>query len=469
MIEPDTHLIVLRDTNHAEREREVGRAMARAREEAPAPRRRVIRTRRPSPPLADNHADPFDFDDGFGTFQNESPNEADAPAAPDFTRMGIDEIERSVLPKPAVSFETASAETLREIANDPSVRSVAPRMELALPRAIRDADLSPHEVHLDAQDLASGRERTWGIDAIGAGNTALDGAGVTVAVLDTGIARSHPAFPEPEIEIVRRNFTDGEDHDVNGHGTHCAGTIFGRPVDGLRIGVAPGVTRVLIGKVLGPGQTTAGLIEALNWAHLEGANIVSMSLGFDFPAYRERLVDQGVPSLAATSMALEAYTLNLALFDEWMDMNRVNEDRGKGMLICAASGNESARNADIAYRINTSSPAAARNVLSVGAVAKTDTGVEVASFSNMRPTLVGPGVSIVSASHEGGLVALNGTSMACPHVAGLAALIWQDQSQGRRGATATSVKAQLIDDARVEVFAQDADFSDLGRGLAHLT
>jgi subtilisin family serine protease len=95
----------------------------------------------------------------------------------------------------------------------------------------------------------------WGIEAVGASTSPFTGKGVTVAVLDTGIDKGHPAFAG--VEITGRNFTAGTPDDIsdtNSHGTHCAGTIFGRAVAGTRIGVAPGVSRAVIGKVLGPGR-----------------------------------------------------------------------------------------------------------------------------------------------------------------------------------------------------------------------
>ena len=70
------------------------------------------------------------------------------------------------------------------------------------------------------------------------------------------------------VDLERRNFTTGSDDDKDGHGTHCAGTIFGRDVDGLRIGVARGVDRAIIGKVLGPGGgASSDLADAITWAY----------------------------------------------------------------------------------------------------------------------------------------------------------------------------------------------------------
>jgi subtilisin family serine protease len=73
----------------------------------------------------------------------------------------------------------------------------------------------------------------WGVRAIRADMSPYSGEGVIVAVLDTGIDAAHPAFAG--MELVQRDFTGAGNGDVHGHGTHCAGTIFGRDVDGLRV------------------------------------------------------------------------------------------------------------------------------------------------------------------------------------------------------------------------------------------
>ena len=88
-------------------------------------------------------------------------------------------------------------------------------------------------------------------EILGSSPDDLTGAGVRVAVLDTGIMPTHAAFENMSLKM--RNFAGENVDDANdgqGHGTHCAGTIFGRDVDGIRIGVARGVEDVLIGKVL---------------------------------------------------------------------------------------------------------------------------------------------------------------------------------------------------------------------------
>ena len=87
----------------------------------------------------------------------------------------------------------------------------------------------------------------WGVEAVGATTSPFDGNSVTIAVLDTGIDTAHPAFAGLELDLM--DFTADEEGvpgsapDHHGHGTHVAGTIFGREVNGTRIGVAPGVKK----------------------------------------------------------------------------------------------------------------------------------------------------------------------------------------------------------------------------------
>ncbi len=126
-----------------------------------------------------------------------------------------------------------------------------------------------------------------------------------MAELDTGIDATHPAFAG--VELVQQDFTGEGDGDGNGHGTHCAGTVFGRDVDGQRIGVARGVSKALIGKVLGAdgGGDSDMIFRAIQWAVGSGANVISMSLGFDFPGLVADRVKAGWPPDLATSRALE--------------------------------------------------------------------------------------------------------------------------------------------------------------------
>ena len=89
----------------------------------------------------------------------------------------------------------------------------------------------------------------WGISAVKADESPFAGAGVTIAVLDTGVEAAHPAFAG--VTVVEADFSGSGNGDRQGHGTHCAGTILGREVEGTRIGVATGVTSLLAGVLSG--------------------------------------------------------------------------------------------------------------------------------------------------------------------------------------------------------------------------
>ncbi len=164
--------------------------------------------------------------------------------------------------------------------------------------------IKPFAADAAAEPAAVGT--SWGVEAVGAVSSPFTGSGIKVAVLDTGVDASHPAFQG--VNVVTNNFTDEADGDENGHGTHCAGTALGRDVDGFRIGVARGVTDLVAGKVLGEqGGSTQGVVKGIQWALDNGANVISMSLGIDFPGAVDQFVQQGMKVQPATSRALEAY------------------------------------------------------------------------------------------------------------------------------------------------------------------
>jgi subtilisin family serine protease len=143
--------------------------------------------------------------------------------------------------------------------------------------------------------------------------------------------------------LVQRNFTGESEEDLDGHGTHCAGTIFGRDVDGKRIGVAPQVPTAVIGKVIGAaGADSDVIVTAIEWALGNDAQVISMSLGFDFPGMVVELEREGVPTELATSMALEGYRANILLFERLGSLVQARATFTGPCLLVAAAGNESA-------------------------------------------------------------------------------------------------------------------------------
>jgi subtilisin family serine protease len=312
-------------------------------------------------------------------------------------------------------------------------------------------------------EAAPGPGAAWGIETVGATTSPSTGAGVKVAVLDTGIDAGHPAFQG--VTITQQDFTGEGDGDDDGHGTHCAGTIAGRDVGGFRFGVAPGVDELLIGKVLGVnGGSTDAVAQGMQWALQSGANVLSMSLGIDFPGLVARLTAQGLPVQPATSRALEAYRDNLELFGTLARLIRANAALGRSAVVVAATGNESKREAAVPYTIAVSPPAASEGFISVAALmqANGNGGLKVARFSNTRPSLAAPGVDIVSARAGGGFASMSGTSMATPHVAGVAALWAEHLMNGSGTLNPAELSARLVGTSRrVDALSEE----DGGAGL----
>ncbi|WP_172326718.1 S8 family serine peptidase [Mangrovicoccus sp. HB161399] len=238
------------------------------------------------------------------------------------------------------------------------------------------------------------------------------GAGVLVAVIDTGVDYGHPDLAENmwinpgEIagngidddgngfvdDIHGYDFanSDARPMDGNSHGTHVAGTIAAVAGNGIGIaGVAP-EARIMAVQIMSDGGTGSifDAIQGIEYAALMGAQIANCSWGGS--AYPSALAD-------AVRMAGEA-----------------------GMAIVAAAGNDG-RNTDVSPHYPSSIDAP--NVISVAA---TDRDDAIAGFSNYGITTVdvaAPGVGIVSTVPGAGYAGKSGTSMAAPHVTGIAALI----------------------------------------------
>lgn len=392
----------------------------------------------------DQDAAPPDKRDGSDDRPPQPPQDG-APQAHD------DDCDFDSVEPQGIQYEIADLDEreVKSLRRDPSLSGVIPaNVPLTL------IDPQPNESWDDGSP-------PWGLAAVGALASPRTGRGIRVAILDTGIKRDHPAFSSllAERRIVSRNFTNADASDVSdthGHGTHCAGIIAGGIVNGRRIGVAPGLDRLIVGKVLGGfNNTNETLIAAIQWAVSERANIVSMSLGIDFPGLVEKLIlETGLEPRVATSMALKQYRDTISLYSKLADFLKV-----QNVLLVASTGNESRRPH---YTIDVSPPAASEQILKVGAVSRPANGAfEVAMFSNTGPDFVAPGTDILSASLDGGLRAMNGTSMAAPHVVGVAAL-WAEHILSNTGVvTRGEIEAELTSSA-LRIAGRNID---LGRGL----
>jgi thermitase len=205
-----------------------------------------------------------------------------------------------------------------------------------------------------------------------------------VAIIDTGIDYNHPDLAGRVIK--GRDFANNDDDPMDGHahGTHCAGIAGASADNGIGIaGVAPGVSLMAVKVLSDSGSgTTDAVCGGIVWAADQGAHVISLSLG-------------GPGGKEAKQAA-------------------VDYARSKGAVVVAAMGNNGANMA--VY------PGASKGVIGVGATTAEDTR---ASFSNFGDwiAVTAPGHQILSTVPNGGFAAYSGTSMATPHVAGLAGLV----------------------------------------------
>lgn len=276
--------------------------------------------------------------------------------------------------------------------------------------ALDSARTRARDVNLAGAPFADTNEFTWGLAAVGAHRSAFSGRGIRVAVLDTGLDQKHPDFIGRN--IVPKSFVPNQQvDDVQGHGTHTAGTIAGPKVPniGRRYGVAPDV-ELFVGKVLDNGGSGRELdiLDGINWAIDNKCVVISMSLGR--PVAPGEKPDPIYEEVGAAALR-------------------------EGSLIIAAAGNNSGR--DFNFIAPVSAPANSPSIMAVAAV---DPTLKVASFScgglNLdggEVDISGPGVSVYSSFPRPQLSrVLQGTSMACPHVSGVAAL-WAESDASLRG------------------------------------
>ena len=273
---------------------------------------------------------------------------------------------------------------------------------------------NPHVVRVEQDQVmrafTTQSNATWGLDRVDQRDLPLSGsftytptgAGVSVYIIDTGIRFDHTEFGGRAVsgyDVIDGGTAD----DCNGHGTHVAGTV-----GGGTYGVAKGAKLVAV-RVLGcdGSGTLSGVIAGIDWVtanHVKPA-LANMSLG------------------GGASSSLD---------------DAVRKSISKGVTYAVAAGNS---NADACYY----SPARVGEALTVGASTSSDAR---ASFSNYGSCLdvFAPGESITSAWYSGSTATISGTSMASPHVAGVAALYLQ----GNPGASPSTVANAITSTATTE-------------------
>lgn len=289
-----------------------------------------------------------------------------------------------------------------------SVYHIKPALAASLPKNVIDVLGKHSEIEYIVEDkevFLVGQELPWGVDRIDADvvHSCNKGTGVNTAIMDTGIDYTHGDLNDNYYggydfggRIVWLGRNDDDPMDKQGHGTHCAGIVAAEDNNIGVIGVAPEahLYAVKVFDDMGNGGRYSDVIEGLEWCidtHSDSDSdndiqVISMSFGSKY--------SDGDPGI-----------------ESW-----INEAYSVGILLVGAAGNEGSGDDTVIY------PARYANVT---AVAATDNSDNRASWSSTGPTveLSAPGVAIKSTYLNNAYETMSGTSMACPHVTGTAALV----------------------------------------------
>ncbi len=346
--------------------------------------------------------------------------ELESAGASVFDQLGVAVVSLAPDQVQSVRLATAARQAILDIQPERVVYAIGQMIDTGLSseylRGYRDAACHLYDQTVPQEQLLlpgnqpttaafTDGQTTWGLQATKVVGTSLSGLGIKVAVLDTGLDLTHPDFAGRALNS--KSFISGEAvQDKNGHGTHCIGTACGTkaPDAPPRYGIAYNA-EIFAGKVLSNAGSGAdgGILAGIEWAVNSGCEIISMSLGAPtrpgdtFSPIYERIGQRALRN---------------------------------GTLIIAAAGNESRDPFTGRRRIPPNPVGYPANAPSLMAVAALDSQLSVASFSNGsinfdggQVDIAGPGVNVYSTwPMPTRYRSISGTSMATPHVSGIAAL-----------------------------------------------
>ena len=280
------------------------------------------------------------------------------------------------------------------MANDSEVRAVMPPPELSL--------IAPLEED-DAGLAGPPAGNSWALTRMNVPqlwDSGLTGDGVTIGHLDTGVDATHPALVNAvdsfaHFDLMGKQVLNAQPADTRFHGTHTAGILVGEAFNGSAFGVAPGAMLASAAVIEG-GNVPARVLAGLDWCIGQGVRIVNVSLG------------------------LKLYQPQFSTV--------IKVVRQRGILPVVAIGNEGFP--------SSRTPGNLPESLSVGALDELDqiwfnsSSQQLPETPKRRvPSLIAPGVAIWSTVPGGQLKSLSGTSMAAPHIAGLAALLMEHRPE----------------------------------------
>lgn len=311
------------------------------------------------------------------------------------TRMGAKNISQYYIIN-AIAVEL-TYEQLEEIAALPNVREIVLDEVVPMPEVIPGKEVKLKGKHF------------WSIDNMNVAKVweelKLDGKGIVVAVLDTGIDGNHPEFKDKILGFLECYTGSNTPVDNHGHGSHCAGTILGGSLSGQAIGMAP-EAKLYAGAIFNAqgSATTSGILKGMEWVLDPDGNPET----------------DDAPVLVSNSWGSSSQS-NTSFW------NAVQTWVNAEIFPVFAAGNSGPRPRSVG------TPGGFPHSFAVGASNKTD---GIAYFSSrgpitwdgvemIKPDVSAPGQDIYSVKKGGGYTSMSGTSMACPGVAGVIALMYQ--------------------------------------------